>query len=42
LDEINIEDLITDNLEQSDKKLELLDDKTMGEGKSFVSFVASL
>mmetsp|Transcript_1616 Transcript_1616/g.2573 ORF Transcript_1616/g.2573 Transcript_1616/m.2573 type:complete len:891 (-) Transcript_1616:113-2785(-) len=31
LDEINIEDLITDNLEQSDKKLELLDEKTMGE-----------
>ena len=34
LDETNIEDLITDNLEKSDKKLELLDEKTMGEGKS--------
>jgi len=42
LDEINIEDLITDNLEQSDKKLELLDEKTMGEGESVVSFVAPL
>mmetsp|Transcript_17559 Transcript_17559/g.27537 ORF Transcript_17559/g.27537 Transcript_17559/m.27537 type:complete len:902 (-) Transcript_17559:1179-3884(-) len=31
LDETNIEDLITDNLEKSDKKLELLDEKTMGE-----------
>eukprot|EP00986_Skeletonema_menzelii_P008558 scaffold3643_cov132-Skeletonema_menzelii.AAC.8 len=31
LDETNIEDLITDNLERSDKKLELLDEKTMGE-----------
>jgi len=31
LDEINIEDLITDNLDKSDKKLELLDEKTMGE-----------
>lgn len=32
MEETNIEDLITDNLEQSDKKLELLDEKTMGEG----------
>ena len=37
LDETNIEDLITDNLERSDKKLELLDEKTMGEGKFCLS-----
>lgn len=42
LDEINIEDLITDNLEQSDKKLELLDEKTMGEGKFYVSSISHM
>lgn len=42
LDEINIEDLITDNLDKSDKKLELLDEKTMGEGKSYTLFAACM
>jgi hypothetical protein len=38
MEETNIEDLITDNLEQSDKKLELLDEKTMGEGTSCILY----
>lgn len=42
LDEINIEDLITDNLDKSDKKLELLDEKTMGEGKYCALFAACM
>ena len=32
LEQINIEDLIVENLANSDKKLELLDEKSMGEG----------
>lgn len=32
LEQINIEDLIQSNLANSDKKLEILDEKSMGEG----------
>lgn len=32
LEQINIEDLIVQNLANNDKKLELLDEKSMGEG----------
>ena len=32
LADVNIEDLVTENLVNSDKKLELLDEKSMGEG----------
>ena len=32
LEQINIEDLITANLANNDKKLEILDEKSMGEG----------
>jgi len=35
---VNIEDLVTENLVNNEKKLELLDEKSMGEGEfSFVS-----
>jgi hypothetical protein len=33
LEQINIEDLIVQNLANNDKKLELLDEKSMGEGE---------
>ena len=32
LEQINIEDLIVQNLAKSEKKLELLDEKSLGEG----------
>ncbi len=34
LENVNIEDLVTENLVNNDKKLELLDEKSMGEGMS--------
>ena len=35
LEQMNIEDLIVQNLANNDKKLELLDEKSMGEGMMY-------
>ncbi len=40
LEQINIEDLIVQNLANNDKKLELLDEKSMGEGMMCALFIA--
>lgn len=41
LEQINIEDLITSFLANTDKKLELLDEKSMGEGMNCLMIICS-